>query len=61
MMEQPTPPCKGCVPPKRSITCHAECGLYADYLKINEEYKKQLQVLRGHECTSSIRRKKRRQ
>jgi len=28
-----TCPCKGCVPPKRHVGCHATCQLYIDWKK----------------------------
>ena len=30
-------PCKDCKPPVRHVSCHAECGLYLDWLKQHRE------------------------
>lgn len=38
-----TNPCKGCVPPKRTSTCHAECEAY---LKWQKERNEELDAIR---------------
>lgn len=30
-MRQPQSPCRTCVPPKRCIGCHGDCGEYAEW------------------------------
>lgn len=40
-MKKPLPPCKGCEDRwvTKDGTCHATCERYAEYCKLNEEYK----------------------
>ena len=45
MMNKPKPPCgKNCG--KRYLGCHIDCEKYNEYVKQNEEYKKQRMVNR---------------
>lgn len=51
-------PCAGCVPPKRTATCHATCPSYAAFDAANRERRKALYCSREYsdEKERSVRR-----
>lgn len=54
-------PCKDCVPPKRTPTCHPECKEYNDWIKARREFKEYIEVQRQAEKDyNSVRLNKRR-
>lgn len=39
-------PCKECVPPRRSITCHTECDEYNKWKKERDEINKNKSIIK---------------
>lgn len=42
-------PCKGCVPPERTATCHSECEKYKEWVKVRKEYTDLVEIHRHAE------------